>query len=95
MNINITINNNYMNQLLDDYKENDDVFSEEDQRVSLLKQIINNNLTDAEKRLIILYIDVQSFRKLAKELNISTSTCYNYINNIKKKILITYAGKTH
>lgn len=95
MDINITINNTYINQLLDDYKENNDIFSEEDPRVTLLKHIINNNLTDVEKRLIILYIDSQSFRKLAKELNISTSTCYNYINNIKKKILITYAGKTH
>lgn len=88
LNIEPTINN-----ILIDYKYSDDIFNEDDVRVRLLKYIINNNLNDVEKRLIILYIDTQSFRKVAKELNISVSTCYNYINRIKRKIILLYDTK--
>ena len=73
-------------QIIDNYKPNEDPFDEDDENVRIIKQIIFKDLNDIEKRLIILYTEYSSFRKVAKMLNISTSTVYIYVNNIRKKI---------
>lgn len=73
-------------RILDEYRPSSDPFDEDDPKMHELKTIIFKDLTDIEKRLIILYADTGSFRKVAEMLQISPSTIYNYINSVRKKI---------
>lgn len=79
-----------IDSLLDDYKPSNDIFSEDDERVAKLKRIIYNSLDEVDRRIIILYAELGSLRKLGKELGISTSSAWIRINAIKKKILNIY-----
>lgn len=65
--------------------------SDEDERVSAVKYIINNKLTQVEKTIILLYTDCLSYRKLGKRLGFSHMTIYEEIKRIKAKILSEYA----
>lgn len=79
-----------IDKIVEEYMPNNDPFNEDTDQVHLLKTIISNDLSDVEKRLILLYTEYRSFRKVAKLLNISNSTVYNYISTIKKKIQSKY-----
>ena len=77
-------------QLREDYRFDGSIFSQEPDRVARVKWIIDNRLTDVERILILLYVDRQSYRKLAKELTISHQTLAKEIRRIKAKILTEY-----
>jgi len=77
-------------QLREDYRFDGSIFSQEPDKVARLKWIIDNRLTDVERILILLYVDRQSYRKLAKELTISHQTLAKEIRRIKAKILTEY-----
>jgi len=79
-------------KILDTYKPNEDPFDDDADNVRILKYIIFKELNDIEKRLIILYTEYRSFRKVASSLNISPSTVYIYVNNIRKKIKHSFAN---
>ena len=79
-----------IDSLLDDYKPSNDIFDEDDERVAKLKRIIYNSLDEVDRRIIILYAELGSLRKLGKELGISTSSAWIRINTIKQKILNIY-----
>ena len=74
----------------EDYRYNDDIFSQEPERTARVKWIIDNKLTDVERILILLYVDLQSYRKLAKKLTISHQTCAKEVRRIRAKILDEY-----
>lgn len=70
-------------ELFEEYKanaldDNDDMYN--------LKDIIFNKLTEVEKRLLLLYAELQSYAKLGKQLNISSTLAYYQVKEIKKKI---------
>ena len=75
-----------IDNILEEYKPSSDPFDEDDAKIHALKTIIFKDLSDIEKRLIILYADTGSFRKVAEMLKISPTTIYNYINSVRKKI---------
>ena len=77
-------------EIREDYTFDPDIFSPEDERVAAVKWIIQNRLTEVERTIILLYTDIQSYRKLGKRLGISRSTCYTLVQNIRKKILKEY-----
>lgn len=79
-----------IDKIVEEYEPNYDPFDEDTDQVHLLKKIISDDLSDVEKRLILLYTEYRSFRKVAKLLNISNSTVYNYISTIRKKIQTKY-----
>lgn len=79
----------------EDYRFDPSIFSQEPERVARLKWIIDNRLTDVERILILLYIDCQSYRKLAKKLTLSHQTCAKEVRRIKDKILHEYETLTH
>ena len=58
----------------DEIKDNEEMYN--------LKQWIEKNLSEQEKRLLILYADLASLRKVAKLLNCSQCTVNNYLKNI-------------
>ena len=81
-------------QLREDYRFDGSIFSQEPERIARVKWIIDNRLTDVERILILLYVDRQSYRKLAKELTISHQTLAKEIRKIKAKILAEYEKMT-
>ena len=77
-------------EIKEDYAWHPDIFSKEDERVSRVKEIINTKLSTADKTIILLYADCQSYRKLGKRLGISHMTIRDECLRIKKIILAEY-----
>lgn len=71
--------------LINEYKENDDIFSEESEKVRLTKEALWK-LSDTDRLLICLYSEIQSLRKLGELLGVSRTTAYLQIKQIKEKI---------
>jgi DNA-directed RNA polymerase specialized sigma subunit len=59
---------------------------DEDDFTYNIKEVINS-LTESDRIIIYLYSELQSMRKVAKLLNISTATAFNAINDIREKII--------
>ena len=73
-----------------DYTYNPDIMNEEDERLIRLKKIIDQNLSLADKTIILLYVDCQSYRKLGKRLGVSHMTIRREVQRIKNIILKEY-----
>ena len=73
--------------ILDTYRPNEDIFDEDSDRVRRLKFVIYNCLNEIDRRVILLYAELQTQRKLAAELGVSASTVNKLLKEIKRKIL--------
>ena len=73
-----------------DYTYNPDIMNEEDERSIRLKKIIDQKLSLADKTIILLYVDCQSYRKLGKRLGVSHMTIRREVQRIKNIILKEY-----
>lgn len=58
---------------------------EDDDNLLRLKTAVNS-LSEADKRIIYLYAELRSMRKVAKCLNVSPATAFHYIHSIREKI---------
>lgn len=76
--------------LLQDYQEDTSIWNEEEDKIRITKHIINNHLTEAEKRVLLIYVDAGSIRAAAEILHVSQTTYRMYLNNVKKKIIEQY-----
>lgn len=72
-----------LNDILNDYKFNN---STDDDFMYRLKQIIFD-LPQIDRNIIIIYAEERSQRKLAKRLNVSLTTVYNKIKEIREYII--------
>ena len=82
-------------EIRDDYTWDPSIFNLEDERVSELKRIIHQSLTQVEQTIILLYVELQSFRKLGARLGVSKETCRQMVLKIKKKIITEYNEHIH
>lgn len=82
-----------LKDIYEDYAEDTSIFNEEDDRVAKLKHIIFNDLDEIDRRIILLYVEYQSLRKLAATLKVSTTTAYYKVKEIKQKIMDKYEKK--
>ena len=73
-----------------DYAYNPDIMNEEDERLTMVKKIIDQKLSLADKTIILLYVDCQSYRKLGARLGVSHMTLRREVQRIKKIILEEY-----
>ena len=73
-----------------EYEWNPDVMCPDDDRVASVKKIIDTKLTLADKTIILLYADCQSYRKLAQRLGVSHQTIRKECIRIKNQILDEY-----
>lgn len=73
-------------QLNDEYELDDTIWNTDLPIVRRLKQIIFNDLSETDKRIILLYAELSSQRKVGKQLGVSTATINKQITNIRKKI---------
>ena len=58
---------------------------DDDSMYDLKKRIFE--LSEAEQRILLLYVDCGSYSEVARQLNVSAPTVRNYINRIKDKLL--------
>ena len=82
-------------EIREDYTWDPSIFNLEDERVSELKRIIHQSLTQVEQTIILLYVELQSFRKLGARLGVSKETCRQMVLKIKKKIITEYNEHIH
>lgn len=73
--------------LYEDYRPDDDIFNDEDERLHHIKHIIFDDLTESERRILLIYTELGSLRKTGKELGVSAFTTYQKIKKIRKKIV--------
>lgn len=73
-----------------EYTYNPDIMNEEDERLTRVKKIIDTKLSLADKTIILLYVDCQSYRKLGARLGVSHMTLRREVQRIKKIILKEY-----
>lgn len=73
-----------------EYSYNPDIMNEEDERLTRIKKIIDNKLSLADKTIILLYVDCQSYRKLGARLGVSHMTLRREVQRIKNIILKEY-----
>lgn len=81
-------------KIKEEYAFNPDIMNEDDERVSRVKQIIDTMLSLADKTIILLYADCQSYRELGKRLGVSHMTIRRDCQRIKRIILEEYERKT-
>lgn len=75
-----------------DYKyEPDDIMLDEDPRFTEAKRIINTKLSLEDKTIILLYIDLASYRKLGRRMGVSHTTIRKDVQRIKRIIFEEYA----
>lgn len=79
-----------LKDIYEDYAEDTTIFNEEDDKVRKIKHIIFNELDEVDRRIILLYSEFESLRKLAAELKVSTTTAYYKVKEIKQKIMEKY-----
>lgn len=77
-------------KIKEDYVHNPDIMNDEDERSSRIKEIIDTKLSLADKTIIILYVDCQSYRKLGKRLGVSHMTIRREVQRIRNIILKEY-----
>lgn len=77
-------------KIKEDYNYNPDIMNDDDPRLSRVKEIIDTKLSLADKTIIILYIDCQSYRKLGARLGVSHMTIRREVQRIKNIILQEY-----
>lgn len=73
-----------------DYEYHADVMTEDDERAVRLKKIINTQLSVADRTIIVLYADLQSYRKLGAMLGLSHMTIRREVLRIKEIIINKY-----
>ena len=73
-------------EILEDYQPSDDIFNDEDEIINKLKHIIYLKLNEVDKRIILMYAELKSLRKLGIELGISVSSAWLKIKEIRDKI---------
>ena len=82
-----------INDLELDYLTTDDTIFSESEEVDKYKHIIKDELTDTEKRLMLLYVHLASQRKVAQLLRVSPATINRLIREIQTKIKDKYLEK--
>ena len=77
-------------QIRQEYEFDPSIFNAGDPRVERLKEIVQNKLSQADRTILLLYVDCQSYRKLGKKLNLSHMTCRREVMRIRKIVLEEY-----
>lgn len=73
-----------------EYAFNPDIMCQDSERASIIKEIIDTRLSVPDKTIIILYAELQSYRKLGKEFNLSHMTIRREVMRIRGIILKEY-----
>ena len=72
---------------LEQYKPDQSIWQADTDKVHKIKLVIAYRLNEVERRIILLYAELGSCKKLGKILNVSASTAYLQVKQIQKKII--------
>ena len=75
-----------------EYAYDPDIMNDEESRTLRIKEIIDTKLSLADKTIILLYVDCQSYRKLGARLGVSHMTIRRDVQRIKRIILEEYGN---
>ena len=70
-----------------EYAFDPSVMNPDEPRVARIKEIIDTKLSQADKTILLLYVDCQSYRKVGKKLNLSHMTIRREILRIRDIVL--------
>lgn len=70
-----------------EYAFDPSIFNPGDPKVERLKEIIDTKLSQADKTILLLYVDCQSYRKVGKKLNLSHMTIRREVLRIRDIVL--------
>lgn len=73
-----------------EYESDNSIFNEDDEKISLLKDIINKRLERVDRTIFLLYVDCQSYRKLGSKMGLDKMTIRREVLRIKDKIKAEY-----
>lgn len=73
-----------------EYEPIADIFREDDERVHVIKQIIEQDLTEPERIIITMYADLLNYHKLARLMKINVVTLRKEVIRIRTKIIKIY-----
>lgn len=82
-----------LKEIRPDYAWDPSIFTEDDPRVDAVRCIIDTRLSTADRTIILLYIDCQSYRELGRLLGFSQMTAFKEVKRIKRRILDIYTGQ--
>lgn len=72
--------------LEEEYLSTDDTIWCQDETINAIKHNIKDRLNDTEKRLLLLYAEIGSQRKVAELLRVSPATINRIIKDIREKL---------
>ena len=72
-------------EVIDEYKPDYDIMSEDNEEMRILKESIMN-LPTANRIIFLLYSELASYRKVAKKLGVSHTIIYKQIKKIREDI---------
>lgn len=70
----------------DDYRPDVSIFRRDDARTHRVKEIIASELTEVDRRIILLYTETGSLRETASLLGCSKTTLESHIKRIRNEI---------
>lgn len=76
----------------EDYAWHPDIMDDDEDCVRKLKQVITTRLSPADRAIILLYADCQSYRKLGKRLGVSHASIRKEVLRIRKLIMKEYGN---
>lgn len=93
MECNLTKASERLKEIRTDYAWDPSVFVDGDDRADAVRCIIETRLSTADRTIILLYIDCQSYRELGRLLGFSQMTAFKEVKRVKRRILDIYSGK--
>lgn len=75
------------NSIIDEYRPDNSILSTETEHMNRLKNIVFNDLTEIERRLLIVYCETGSMFKTGTILNVSASSIHKKMTKIREKIV--------
>lgn len=72
--------------IIREYAPDNSLFTEEDEHILELKNIIYHKLSESDKRIILLYSHYGNLRSVAKLLKVSSTTAAKQIKRIRAQI---------
>lgn len=77
----------FFKEIMSEYSPDTDIFREDSEFMDRLKHIIFEDLSEIERRVLIIYSETASMAKTGKILHVSPSAVHKRITQIRKKII--------
>ncbi len=74
-------------EIMEQFLPDDSLWSDEDAVLNRIKHIIFEELSETDKRVLLLYAELQSQREVGRKLGVSASTVNILIRKIRKEIM--------